>query len=103
METERAELIVEDVIPIEQVWERCTNELCIEVAASHASEDCLRQLREVLDLNPGRVPVGLQLDLAELGSADLELAGHRVSVSENLVRRLEGIVQEGQVYCVGSG
>ena len=102
LESERAELIVEDVIPIEQVWERCSRELRIELTAEQVTSDSLRQLREVLDLSPGRIPVGLKIDLAEVGAAELELGGHKVAVSENLVRRLESIVQEGRVFCVGT-
>ena len=102
METERAELVVDDVIPIEQIWERCAKELRIEIGADQADAERLRGLREVLDLNPGRVPVGLKLDLASQGAAELELSGHSGAVSENLVRRLEAVVEGGQVYCVAS-
>ncbi len=89
LENERAELHVDEVIPLSEAWSRCTSELRVRLDAAVVSSDRLLELRKLLDLEPGDVPVCVQLRLASGAEAVLALRSHRVKVSEDLVRRVD--------------
>jgi DNA polymerase-3 subunit alpha len=98
-DTERMELHVDEVISLDEVWNRCTRELRVCLPAGSADRERLRELRAILDLVPGPVPVALRLALPGGAEADLELRRHRVSVSENLIRRVDGLFGMGVTEC----
>ena len=89
LENERAELHVDEVIPLSEAWSRCTSELRVRLDAAVVSSDRLLELRKLLDLEPGDVPVCVQLRLASGAEAVLALRSHRVKVSQDLVRRVD--------------
>ncbi len=102
-DSERLELHVEEVISLAEVWNRCTRELRVRLEAGSASPERLRELRAILDLAPGPVPVALRLALPGGAEADLELTRHRVSVSEDLIRRVDGLFGTGVTECHAVG
>jgi DNA polymerase-3 subunit alpha len=88
---ERFELHADEVIPIDESWSRCTSELRLDLHAGAASAERLRELRSLLDLQPGKVPVRVRLALPDGAEAVLELPGHRVAVSQELVEKIDAL------------
>ena len=98
-DTERSELQVEEVISMADVWSRFTSELRLQLDADSVTPDSLRKLRAILDLEPGKVPVSLRVGLPNGAQADLELRGHRVSVSAELVDRVDRLFGSAVAEC----
>jgi DNA polymerase-3 subunit alpha len=97
---ERVELHVDEVVPIDQVWSRCTQRLVLGVDAGAAGPDRLRELRALLDLQPGPVPVRVELRLPDGCHAVLELAQHRVAVSAELVAKVDALFGAEVATCL---
>jgi DNA polymerase-3 subunit alpha len=88
---DRAELQLDEVMPLENVWRDAVRELELRIEVERAARPRLEQLREILDLSPGEVPVSVRLLLPEGVEALLELTRHRVAVSADLVGRLDAL------------
>ncbi len=88
---DRAELQLDEVIPLENVWRDAVRELELRVEVERVSRPLLAELREILDLAPGEVPVSVRLLLPDGVEALLELTRHRVAVSPDLVGRLDAL------------
>jgi DNA polymerase-3 subunit alpha len=99
METERVELLVEDAISLDDAWTRLTREVRLHMPAEEAGAERLRELREMLDLTPGPVPVSLRLELPGGIDADLELLSHRVAFGPDLLGRLDRLLGAGATEC----
>ncbi len=97
-ETERVELVVEDAVSMDEVWSRA-RELSVRLPAEAASPERLRELRQLLDLAPGPVPVSLVLELPGGAEADLELRSHRVTVGPDLVGQLDRMFGPEATQC----
>jgi hypothetical protein len=59
----------------------------------------LLELRKLLDLEPGEVPVRIELRLESGAEAVLGLRRHRVTVSEELVRRVDRLFEAKVCEC----
>jgi hypothetical protein len=99
IETERAELHVEDAVPIEDAWGRLTEMLCIRLAADRVNGPVLVRLRTLLDPVPGDVPVCLEIALPNGTEAVLGLERHRVAVTRELVAEIERLFGGPVVEC----
>ncbi|MFQ5514825.1 MAG: DNA polymerase III subunit alpha [Myxococcota bacterium] len=99
IEEERPELHVDQVLRLAEAWERLVHELEICVDAERVNEDRLLELRKLLDLAPGGVPVRLELRLANGAEAVLGLRGHQVAVSEELVQRVDRLFSAPVTSC----
>jgi DNA polymerase-3 subunit alpha len=88
MESERSELLAEEVIPLEEVWNRYASEVVIRLPAQAVTRELLGALRSVLDPVPGRIPVHIELVLPDGVEAELRLRSHRVRPSGALLARI---------------
>jgi DNA polymerase III alpha subunit len=98
-ETQRVELRVDDVIPLDQIWSRAIRSLRVRLPAAAADAPRLLRLRELLDLSPGDASVALSIELEEGACAELALRAHRVEVSERLVEEIERLFGKGAFEC----
>jgi DNA polymerase-3 subunit alpha len=98
-EGELAELQVEDAIPLEDAWHRCTTRLVLRVASDAVTPERLQALRAILDLVPGPVPVHLEVTLPGGAEAVLDLRRHRVAVSSELVGRIDTLFAKPVAHC----
>ncbi len=96
---ERLELQVQEVIPFEEAWTRCTTRLSLRLRAEAVNAQRLRSLRSILDLVPGSVPVTLELVLPGGAEAVLYLRRHRVAVSLDLVGQIDGLFEMPVAHC----
>jgi hypothetical protein len=97
---DRPELHVDEVIPMNQAWSHCTRRLVLRVDAGVAGGERLRELRALLDLQPGKVPVSLELALPDGCQAVLDLAQHAVAVSDELVSKLDALFGAEVAACL---
>ncbi|MFQ5696947.1 MAG: DNA polymerase III subunit alpha [Myxococcota bacterium] len=98
IETERPELMVDEVVRLEEAWGWRTRELCIRVPAKRATRERLERLRALLDPAPGEIPIRIELGLGTV-EAVLSLAQHRVRVTAELVSEIEGLFGPASVEC----
>jgi DNA polymerase III alpha subunit len=89
LDDERSELHAEEAIPLAEAWTRCTKELCVRLEQDAVTHERLLELRKLLDLEPGEVPVRVELRLSSGAEAVLGLRRHRIAVSEELVLRVD--------------
>jgi DNA polymerase-3 subunit alpha len=99
MENERSELHVNEVIPLVDAWNHCTSALRVRLQPEAVTSERLLELRKLLDLEPGEVPVRIELRLESGAEALLGLRRHRVRVSEELVRRLDRLFDAKVCEC----
>jgi DNA polymerase-3 subunit alpha len=99
IETERAELHVEDVVAIDDAWGHFTETLRIRLPAEQVNAGVLDRLRRLLDPVPGEVPVCLEIALPNGTEAVLELERHRVAVTRALVQEIEGLLGGAVTEC----
>jgi DNA polymerase-3 subunit alpha len=102
LESERVELVVEEAAAIGDAWQRFARELHVRVPAEEASPERLHELRGILDLAPGVVPVSLAFELPGGTAAELELPRHRVTVSEELIRQVDRLFGRRAAECRAS-
>jgi DNA polymerase-3 subunit alpha len=99
VEAERTELLVEDVLSMGAVWERYPREFCVRVPSDALTRERLRELREILDLVPGATPVALDVCLPDGAEAQLVLPNHQVSVTGELVQRVDRLFGQRVASC----
>jgi DNA polymerase-3 subunit alpha len=99
IETERAELVVDDVVALSQAWSHFTSALHIRLPAEQAETGRLDQLRALLDPVPGEVPVFLEIVLPNGAEAVLGLERHRVTVTRELVEAIDLLFGGTVVEC----
>jgi DNA polymerase-3 subunit alpha len=98
-DSERAELLVSEVVPLEDAYGQCTRTLYVDVSESQTTGQRLEQCRAALDLAPGETPVFLRVTLPSRARVSLELRRHRVSVTSELVAELERIFGGESITC----
>ena len=99
IENERPELHAGEVIPLVEAWARCTKELRIHLDAGAVTSERLHEFRKLLDLEPGGVPVCIELRLQSGAATVLALRRHRIAVSEDLVRRVDRLFGQKVSEC----
>ena len=98
-EAELVELQVQEVIPLDEVWQRRTIRLALQLEAQAVTKERLESLRSILDLVPGPVPVKLELLLPGGAQAVLELRRHRVAISPELVGEIDALFELPVAHC----
>jgi len=99
IEGERSEIHVDEVVPIEAAWNRFTKELVVVIPEKIAVVDRLEALRRLLDPVPGPIPVAIQIVLDSGVTVELVLQRHRVSVTEDLMERIDELFGGESVKC----
>ncbi len=94
-----AELQVEEAIPLEDAWHRCTTRLVLRVASEAVTSERLLALRAILDPVPGSVPVHMEVTLPGGAEAVLDLRRNRVAVSSELVGRIDTLFEKPVAHC----
>ncbi len=90
--SEEVNLIVQELIPLEELSARFSNSVLIRVRESAQDGDVLASLREIVRGYPGNKPLRLRLELADGGVVTLDCAKGGVAIDPELRRRSRGIV-----------
>lgn len=94
-------LIVQGLIPLEELSSRFSNGVMIRVREDVHGIDDLTPLREIVRGYPGTKPLRLRLDLADGGNVTLECAKSAVSIDPELRRRVEELLGPGSFRVTG--
>ena len=100
LDRERSELLVEDVLGMAAAWDRFTRELRIGVVSEALTRERLQELRAILDLMPGTTPVALGVKLPDGAEAELALPNHLVSVTGELLQRVDRLFGQRVSTCL---
>jgi DNA polymerase-3 subunit alpha len=97
---EEINLIVNELIPLDELSSRFSNAVMIRVREDVHGADTLTPLREIVRGYPGSKPLRLRLDLAEGGNVLLECKSS-VAIDPELRRRVEELLGEGSFRIMG--
>ena len=99
---EEINLIVNELIPLEELSARFSNAVLIRVREDVHGVDMLTPLREIVRGYPGNKPLRLRLDLTEGGSVMLDCpAKSAVAIDPELRRRVEELLGPGSFRIMG--
>ena len=98
-ESDRPELQLDEAIPLSSAWDRAVRELRLCVGVDRVSAERLEELRRILDLVPGEVPVTVKVALPTGTEVVLGLTRHRVAVTQDLVHSVEELFGGKVVEC----
>lgn len=91
---EEVNLIVDEIMPIEELSARFTNGVMIDLQEKPGDLEQLETLREIVRGYPGQKSLKLRLDLEDGGRVLLE-SGRRVELTPELRRRVDELLGEG--------
>jgi DNA polymerase-3 subunit alpha len=97
---EEINLIVNELIPLDELSARFSNAVMIRVREDVHGADMLTPLREIVRGYPGNKPLRLRLELADGGNALLDCKGS-VAIDPELRRRVEELLGPGSFRIMG--
>ncbi len=95
--SEEANLIVNELIPLEDLASRCTRGVMVRVLEESHGLDKLEQLQEVLRSYPGNCELQLMLCLADGSRVACKCDGLRLAVSSEMRTRVDGLLGSGNL------
>jgi DNA polymerase-3 subunit alpha len=99
---EETNLIVNELIPLDDLSARFSNGVLIRVREDVHGADILTPLREIVGGYPGNKPLKLRLDLADGGAVTLDCVKSAVTIDPELKRRVEELLGPGTFRITGS-
>ncbi len=99
---EEVNLIVNELMPLEDLPARYTSGVAIRVDEQKHGIDGLRQLREIVRGYPGVKRLRIRLDLADGGAVQLNCPHARIDVHPEMKRRVEELLGPGNFGLVAS-
>jgi DNA polymerase-3 subunit alpha len=88
-------LIVQELIPIEELSARSTSGVLIRVREDAHGTEALVKLREILRGYPGNKPLRLRLELADGGCVTIDCPKSSVAIDPELRRRVDELLGGG--------
>jgi DNA polymerase-3 subunit alpha len=100
--SEDVNLIVQELIPLDELSARYTSGVVIRVREDAHGIDALAKLREIVRGYPGPKPLRLRLELADGGVVILDCAKSGVAIDPELRRRVDDLLGQGNFRLVGT-
>jgi DNA polymerase-3 subunit alpha len=100
--SEDVNLIINELIPLDQLSARFTSGVVIRVREDTHGVDVLPALREIVRGYPGPKPLRLRLELTDGGSVTLDCAKSGVTIDAELRRRVEELLGQGNFRLIGA-
>ncbi len=98
--SEEVNLIVNEVIPLEELRARYTSGVIVRIDEQKHGERGLEQLREILRGYPGKKMLRLRLALADGTGVELNCADRRVEPSSEMQRRVDELLGPGNLRLI---
>ncbi|MDZ7330354.1 MAG: DNA polymerase III subunit alpha [candidate division KSB1 bacterium] len=89
---DEAKILCDDLIPIDQVWERCVKNIKFSLQVNQQSEHHLREIKNILTKNRGSVPVLINLKTPENGEYTFLSKKITAQPSSALISQLSNII-----------
>ncbi len=93
-------LSVEEVIPRDELANRCTREVIIRLCETAHGPDAVERLHNTLSDHPGDTPLELHLELADGTRVRMDCEEFRVEVSNQMRQRVEALLGPGHLRLV---
>jgi DNA polymerase-3 subunit alpha len=90
-------LIVNELIPLDEIDQRCASSIKLHVDESQHPADILARLHEVTRGYPGEIPVSLILALTDGRRVTVTSTRTRIALTPELRTRLEELLGSGNV------
>jgi DNA polymerase III subunit alpha len=101
--SEEVNLIVNELIPLDQLAERCTRGVMIRLFEQQHDEAALERLREIVRGYPGPCELQLLLCLADGTKVYLRSDAMRVEINRDLRSRIDALLGPGNVRVLAGG
>jgi DNA polymerase III subunit alpha len=98
---EAPQVVLERVIPLEQVREKLTSAVYIKLKTVGLEEDVLVNLKKMLEKYRGVCPVFLQFDTVHHGELAMKSTNIRISPSEAMLKEVENLLGKDAVVFKG--
>ena len=95
--SEETKLIINDVIPISNIWNRPVKCMHLKIIEGKHDRVVLDQLKELLARHTGETPVRMIIELLDGSRALLDVDGQKVKWSGELLLEIEGLLGDGSV------
>ena len=95
--SEETNLIVNDLVPIADVWQKPVRSLTVKLVEQVHDTTTLDRLAEIVRRHPGQTPLRLVLDLADGRRVLMEADRDRVAWSRQLLVELDDLLGSGSV------
>lgn len=97
---DEANLIVNELIPLDQMDSRYTTGMIIRIDPQHADSGTLKALHEIVRGYPGRCDLFLMMALSDGSHVQLKSRRMKIDVQEELRRRLDDLLGPGQIKMI---
>ena len=101
-EEEEPKIIIDNLVPLTRAYQQFVERVVVSLSTPGLEEESLRQLRDLLEGHPGRIPVELSVKTAAGEVVIVETGGMRVEPSRRLAERLGELVGESNIRFAGS-
>jgi DNA polymerase-3 subunit alpha len=95
--SEETNLIVNDLVPIAEIWTKPVRSVTVKLVESVHDADALDQLAEIVRRHSGPTPLRLVMELADGRRVLLEIDGHKVAWSQQLLAEIDALLGTGSV------
>jgi DNA polymerase-3 subunit alpha len=97
---DEANLIVNDLVPLDQLESRYTTGLIICLDEAHGDAGTLKKVHEIVRGYPGKIELHFQLSLGDAGAVRLKSRRLRVDITPELRRRMDELLGPNHVRLI---
>jgi len=91
-------ILCDELISLDQVWDRCVKNISFSVTASQETESHLREIKEILSRNRGRCPIYINVKTPENGEYVFRVKKITARPSPGLVNKLSEIIGKENIW-----
>ncbi len=97
-ENNEAKILINDIIPLEETWDRCSKNLCLLFKTDHVDNSTIHHVNNILLSHKGNCPVFLNVITPGNGEYLLRSRKCKVRPNSELIRRLQNSLGEKNVW-----
>lgn len=98
LDEERIKILLEEIVPLDQVREKKADSVLIKVMTTGMDEDVAHSLKTIMEKHKGHCPIHFSLIYPQQYQVSLEASSkYRVTPSKEFINDIEGLLGKGSV------
>lgn len=97
-DTEENKILCDELIPLNEVWERCVKNISFSINTDSTNDQFIRQIKEILAQNHGHCPVYINIKTPQNGEYVFRSRRIMAQPSVALVNKLAAIIGEDNIW-----